>query len=84
MPRTTLTSKGQITVPQEIRAALNLAQGDQLQIEVVANGFEARVLRRPTAASLQGILKSEIPYQSREAEKQAVAEVLAEKFARQR
>ncbi len=83
MPRTTLTSKGQITVPQEVRTALKLSQGDQLQIEVLANGFEARVVRRPTAASLQGILKSEVPYQGQDAEEQAVADSLAEKFARQ-
>ncbi|TSA86723.1 AbrB/MazE/SpoVT family DNA-binding domain-containing protein [Deinococcus detaillensis] len=84
MSRTTMTSKGQITVPHEIRAALKLVQGDQLQIEVVSNGFEARLVRRPTAASLQGILKSEIPYQSQEAERQAVAEALAEKFSKQK
>lgn len=84
MPRTTITSKGQMTVPQEVRTALRLSQGDQLQIEVLANGFEARVVRRPTVASLQGILRSEVLYQGQEAEERAVADALAEKFSRQK
>ncbi len=30
MPKTTLTSKGQVTIPREIRLRLGLKQGDQL------------------------------------------------------
>lgn len=79
MVRTTITSKGQLTIPQEVRAALGLEQGDQLAIEVTEDGFHARVVRRPRAASLQGILRGPIAYQGEEAERAAVAEALARK-----
>ena len=82
MPRTVLTSKGQMTVPQEVRSALRLEMGDQLLIETTETGFRATVVRRPTAASLQGMLKSPVKYVGQEAERLAVDEALAEKLGR--
>lgn len=79
MPRAVLTSKGQMTVPQEVRSALGLEMGDQLLIETTASGFQATVIHKPTAAALQGILGSQVKYQGEAAEAQAVAEALAEK-----
>jgi len=68
-----------MTVPQEVRSALGLEQGDQLLIETTASGFQATVIRKPTAAFLQGILGGPVKYKSEAAEAQAVAEALAEK-----
>ena len=82
MPRTVLTSKGQMTVPQEVRVALGLEMGDQLLIETTETGFRATVVRRPSVASLQGLLKGPVKYVSREAERLAVDEALAEKLGR--
>ncbi len=79
MPRTTLTSKGQMTVPQEVRTALGLEMGDQLLIETTASGFQATVMRKLGAAALQGLLRGPVKYAGEEAERQAVAELLAEK-----
>ncbi|WP_264776568.1 AbrB/MazE/SpoVT family DNA-binding domain-containing protein [Deinococcus aetherius] len=79
MARTTLTSKGRITIPQEVRTALGLEQGDQLVIEATEDGFHARVVRKPRAASLQGILRGAVAYEGEEAERAAVAEALARK-----
>ncbi|GAA4014196.1 hypothetical protein GCM10022631_27410 [Deinococcus rubellus] len=79
MPRTVLTSKGQMTVPQEVRSALGLEMGDQLLIETTASGFQATVIRKPKAAALQGILSGQVKYQGEVTEAQAVAEALAEK-----
>lgn len=55
MPTTTLTSKGQMTLPKEVRAKLGLKPGDRLQVGVTADG---RVLMTPTVplASLASIL----------------------------
>jgi AbrB family looped-hinge helix DNA binding protein len=44
MPVSTLTSKGQVTVPKEIRDLLKLTQGQQLDFQVRAGG---QVVLRP-------------------------------------
>jgi AbrB family looped-hinge helix DNA binding protein len=53
----TLTSKGQITLPIQVRTRLNLQPGDQLRFEV---GPDGTLIGRPatrSAANLVGILK---------------------------
>lgn len=58
MPRSTLTSKGQITLPKEIREKLDLDSGDPINFVVQPNGD---VLLKPAKfdiRKLQGILKS--------------------------
>lgn len=79
MPRTVLTSKGQMTVPQEVRSALGLEMGDQLLIETTPGGFQATVVRKPKAAALQGILSGPVKYSGDSAEAQAVFTMLATK-----
>ncbi|MFK5925356.1 MAG: AbrB/MazE/SpoVT family DNA-binding domain-containing protein [Desulfuromusa sp.] len=37
MPLATLTSKGQLTIPKEIRDSLNLHSGDKIEIIVTGN-----------------------------------------------
>ncbi len=44
MPVTTLTSKGQVTVPKAIRDRLGLREGDKLEFTLDAKG---RILVRP-------------------------------------
>ncbi|MBI1865126.1 MAG: AbrB/MazE/SpoVT family DNA-binding domain-containing protein [Nitrospirae bacterium] len=56
MPTATITSKGQITIPKEVRDLLHLATGDRINFLVQDDG---RVLLQPTAiniADLKGIL----------------------------
>ncbi|MDJ0730664.1 MAG: type II toxin-antitoxin system PrlF family antitoxin [Crocosphaera sp.] len=56
MPTATITSKGQTTIPQEIRKLLNLHPGDRLDFLVADDG---RVYVQPTnikVESLKGIL----------------------------
>ena len=57
MPTATLTSKGQITIPREVRAELGLEVGDQLEFTLESDGS---VRMRPVTASakeLHGLLK---------------------------
>ena len=45
VPTSTLTSKGQITLPREVRAALGLAVGDRVDFVAVEDGFKLVPLR---------------------------------------
>lgn len=50
MPRATITSKGQLTVPKEVREALKVQTGDQVEFILQAPG---RVLLRPATVSVK-------------------------------
>ncbi len=45
MPRATITSKGQITVPRDIRRALGVRPGDRLLFESDSAGVRVRPVR---------------------------------------
>jgi AbrB family looped-hinge helix DNA binding protein len=51
----TLTSKGQITIPAELRAKLNLKEGDKLEFYMDRSG---RVLVRPRNASPSAVFEN--------------------------
>lgn len=53
MPKTTLTSKGQVTIPKEIRQRLGLRQGDQLIFHFDESG---RLTVEPASPNLLGDL----------------------------
>jgi AbrB family looped-hinge helix DNA binding protein len=58
MPAGTLTSKGQITIPQEIRQALQLRKGQRLDFRMDAKG---RLILEPLTQDvrkLKGIVQS--------------------------
>ncbi len=42
VPRTTLRAKGQLTLPEEIRTAAHLAEGDLLDAEITEDGILLR------------------------------------------
>jgi AbrB family looped-hinge helix DNA binding protein len=50
MPNAKITSKGQVTIPAEVRKALGLKQGDMLAFEVQADYVTVR--RRPSLAEV--------------------------------
>jgi AbrB family looped-hinge helix DNA binding protein len=56
MALATLTSKGQLTIPKEVREKLRLKTGDQVELTVLPDG---RALLAPSQslASLGGLLK---------------------------
>lgn len=54
MPIATMTSKGQITVPQAVRRALGLHAGTRVDFVRVADGFKMVPLRMNEASTLKG------------------------------
>ncbi len=59
MPQAKITSKGQVTIPAEVRKALGLKQGDMLAFEVQAE--YAVVRKRPTLAEVLEKFKDILP-----------------------
>jgi len=55
----TLTSKGQTTIPARIRDAMRLKPGDRLIYEITADGVRIRV--HPGAAAVHGMLAGKNP-----------------------
>lgn len=47
--RARITSKGQITIPKEVREALGVREGDSLIFEVENGGARVSVVRKPVS-----------------------------------
>jgi len=56
MPHSTLTQKGQTTIPGEVRRALKLRPGDRLEYRI--EGDRAIIRVQPGAGALKGALAS--------------------------
>ena len=57
MPSATVTSKGQITVPKEIRDHLGVEPGDRLSFQIGSNGEVIVEPETVDVRSLRGMLK---------------------------
>ena len=82
MPRSTLTDKGQTTVPVEVRAALKMKPRAQLNWSIQSDGTVI-VRPQPSALGLFGSLKTTKPFPGVKAEKKAVQRLIAERAARE-
>jgi AbrB family looped-hinge helix DNA binding protein len=58
MPESTLTSKGQITIPKVVREALHLEVGDSVYFDLLDDGTVRLVARNAPVESLFGMLKN--------------------------
>lgn len=56
MPESTVTIKGQTTLPKDVRQALNLQPGDKVRY-LLLDGGEVRIVRTQSVTSLAGALK---------------------------
>jgi AbrB family looped-hinge helix DNA binding protein len=80
---TTMTRKGQISVPAAIRSALGLKEGDKVAFSL-AGGKKKQATLRPVqsvADMTSGKLASPVPMRSPEEERAAFAEGVADELA---
>lgn len=69
-----VTSKGQVTIPVEIRRALSIREGDDLVFEQARqDSVRFRVLRQRPLTSLAGALPAKRPYPGKGAIREEVA-----------
>lgn len=62
---TTITTKGQVTIPEEIRRALGASVGDKIAFEKVEKGCRKgtfQVIATSVVDELAGSLKTSVPY----------------------
>lgn len=75
-----VTSKGQVTIPAEVRKALNIEQGDDLLFEVASKEVaRLRVVKRQRLSELQGALRSTRSFPGKEAVREEVGRALGER-----
>ena len=68
-----ITSKGQVTIPVEVRRTLDLHEGDQLLFETPRkDGVRLRVLRRRRLTDLGGVLAANRSYPGKAEVREAV------------
>jgi AbrB family looped-hinge helix DNA binding protein len=83
-----VTTKGQVTIPAEVRKALDIGEGDDLLFEVVEAGeARIRVLKRRRLSDLYGALPATRPYPGKPGKEEVRTEVgqgLGEQLARKK
>ena len=83
MPSTTLTSKGQITLPVEIRRDLGLRVGDRLEfVKNPQTGSYEMTRKTGSIMDLLGIVKYDGPPATIEQLEEAVADAAVERYLR--
>ncbi len=72
-----VTSKGQVTIPADVRRALKIDQGDDLAFEVTSErSAEVKVLKRKRLSDLFGALPSDRPVAGKEATRDEIGREL--------
>lgn len=78
----TITSKGQVTIPRDIRSAMHLSKGDRIRFEADKEGY--RIVKDSQAGSSAGILSDFVPKRKQpvtvEEMKEAAKDAVAGRF----
>lgn len=82
MASSTVTSKGQITIPVEVRRALKLDTGSRVEFVEQSDGSYELIAATRSVKELKGIVKSRVGPVSIEDMNEAVLETAAERARR--
>jgi antitoxin PrlF len=80
MPSATLTSKGQITIPVEVRTALGLDAGDKIDFVEIENGQYAIKPRTASLRDLEGCVAKLDYVPTIEQMNEAILDAVAENY----
>lgn len=80
VPRAKLTSKGQLTVPKEVRDRLGLKVGDKVAFEWEGDSVRLKVERRRSIGEFKGMLPAGREYPGKEGERRAAREHAAQEL----
>jgi len=76
-----VTSKGQVTIPADVRRALKIDQGDDLVFEVTSErSVQLKVLKRQRLSELYGSLPATRPFPGKEEIREALGHELGKKL----
>lgn len=71
MATATMTSKGQLTIPKQVREAVGLKTGDQVVVVVEGERIALYPVRAARISDLRGVFAGRMPYPGREVERDA-------------
>lgn len=78
-----VTSKGQVTIPSDVRKALDLHQGDDLVFEVTSErSVKLKVVKRRSLSDLYGSLPATQPFPGKEEIRESVGRELGKELRR--
>lgn len=79
MLRSTLTDRGQTTIPAKVRKALNLKPQQQIRYEIREEGVLLKA-ERESLMDLAGVLKSDIPAARKDTERSSARSARIKKY----
>ena len=82
MPIATVTSKGQVTIPQAVRERLNIVTGTRVEFVERADGGVEFIARSGSIKDLAGIVKWDGPPVTVEQMDEAIADAAVERYLR--
>jgi antitoxin PrlF len=78
-----VTSKGQVTIPADVRRELGIDRGDDLVFEVTSErSIQLKVLKRRRLSDLYGALPATRPFPGKDETRESVGRELGKKLRR--